>query len=153
LGFGGAWPNSGGFAGVSLWTGYTSANSSGTPNAGAGENEFIGEPFNANQIGLDSTVSGPQASGNTTVPTFATFTYMYDTGAWSFTTTGGVNISGTGPTGVAFNGLEIHNGAGADIDLDNLSATIVPEPSTIALAGAGIGLLLGMRRRYAPSQA
>ena len=146
LGFGGAWPNSGGFAGVSLYTGFISANSDGSENGGT-ENEFTGEPFNANQIGLDSTVSGYQGSGNTTVPTLLTFTYVYNTGAWTFTTTGGVNMSGTGAADEAFNALQIHNGSDGDIDLDNLNVTIssVPEPSSLAMVGAGVILFLAIR--------
>jgi hypothetical protein len=146
LGFGGAWPDSGGFAGVSLYTGFVSANSDGSENGGT-ENEFTGEPYNANQIGLDSTVSGYQGSGNTTVPTLLTFTYVYNTGAWSFTTTGGVDMSGTGAADEAFNALQIHNGSDGDIDLDNLNVTIssVPEPSPLALVGVGIGLVLAIR--------
>jgi len=153
LGFGAAWPTSGGFAGVSLYTGYTGADSGGNYQGSGGEHEFIGEPFNNNAIGLDSTASGFQNSGNTTVGNniLATFNYVYDTGAWTFTTTGGVNMSGTGTADLAFNALQIHNGAGADIDVNDLTAVIspVPEPTTIALAGAGMGLLLVMRRRKA----
>jgi hypothetical protein len=151
LGFGAAWPTSGGFAGVSLYTGFTgSVNPDGSQNGGS-ENEFIGEPYNNNAIGLDSTASGFYNSGNTTVGNniLATFTYAYDTGAWTFTTTGGVNASGTGTADLAFNALQIHNGDSGDIDLNDLTVTIVPEPTTIALVGAGMGLLLVMHRRQA----
>src|SRR5580693_4599738 len=54
LGFGGGWPSSGGYAGVSLYAGYTGTAGSGN------EREFIGEPFNSNQWGLDNFISGPQ---------------------------------------------------------------------------------------------
>lgn len=153
LGFGAAWPTSDGFAGVSLYTGYTGADSGGNYQGSGGENEFIGEPFNNNAIGLDSTASGFYNSGNTTVgPTIAaTFTYAYDTGAWTFTTTGGVDASGAGVADLAFDALQIHNGDGGDIDLNDLTAVIspstVPEPSSITLVGAGIGLFFAMRRR------
>ncbi len=147
LGFGnGGFPNAGGFGGVSLYTGLTSANSDGSQNGGS-ENEFTGEPFNSNAVGLDSTVSGHQTFGQPTLPTLLTFTYVYDTGAWTFTSSGGINASGTGAADEAFNSLQIHNGNSGDLDLNNLTVTIVPEPTTIALVGAGVGLLLAMRRR------
>ena len=72
---------------------------------------------------------------------------MYNTGAWTFTTTGGVNMSGTGAADEAFNALQIHNGSDGDIDLDDLNVTIssVPEPSSLALVGAGVILFLALR--------
>jgi hypothetical protein len=148
IGFGNGLPSSPGFAGVSLYSGLTSANSDGSQNGGS-EKEFVGEPNGNTHIGLDQAISGFQNSGNTTVPTLLTFTYVYDTGAWTFTSTGGINMSGTGPADVALNSLQIHNGNSGDLDLNNLTVTIVPEPTTIALVGAGMGLLCFMRRRQA----
>jgi hypothetical protein len=87
IGFGNGAASSGGFAGVSLYTGFVNANSDGSQNGGA-ENEFTGEPFGAASIGVDSTVTGNNDTGNTNVPTLLTFTYVHDTGAWTFTTTG-----------------------------------------------------------------
>ncbi len=113
LGFGGNWPNTGGYAGVSLYVGNN-------------EDEFIGEPNNNNSIGLDALATGHQSSGNTTVGVLASFSYVYDTGAWTFITTGGVSMSGTGTANLAFDKLQIHNGNGADIDLNNLSVVISP---------------------------
>jgi hypothetical protein len=117
--FGANWnTNSGGYAGVSLYTGYTGIAGSGS------EEEFIGEPSGANQIGLDGATTGNRVNGNTTVPTMVTFTYVYDTGAWTFTSTGGINLSGTGTAQQAFNAVRIANGGGADIDLNSLVVDI-----------------------------
>jgi hypothetical protein len=119
IGFGNGSPSSPGYAGVSLYTGFVNSG-----NAGA-ETEFVGEPSGAASIGLDQAVSGNHNTGNTNVPTIATFTYVYDTGAWTFTTTGGVNLSGTGPAGKAFNALQVHNGGnGGNIDLNDLTVDI-----------------------------
>jgi hypothetical protein len=146
--FGQNFPNSDGYAGVSLYRGFTSANTDGSVNGGS-EQEFIGEPFNGNQFGLDGATTGLQDSGNTTVPAITTFTYVYNTGAWTLTTSGGVSLSGTGVANQPFNAVRIANGSGADIDLNDLTVSIsaVPEPSSFGLVGAGVGLILAIRRR------
>lgn len=118
VGFGGAWPNSGGYAGVSLYTGYT-----GTAGSGS-EQEFVGEPNGANQWGVDGATTGNHNTGSTNIPAVATFTYVYDTGAWTFTTSGGGSLSGTAVAHQAFNAARIANGNGADIDLNNLVVDI-----------------------------
>jgi|GEM_PF-852350 len=123
LDFGPAFPNSGGFAGVSLYTGYSSYSN----NVVGNEEEFTGEPDNGNQWGLDGTTTGRFGTGgNTNTPATASFTYVYNTGAWTFTTSGGVNLSGIGVANQAFNAIRIANGSGADIDLNNLSVVISP---------------------------
>src|SRR5580692_11147500 len=127
LDFGPAFPNSGGFAGVSLYAGYSSYSN----NVVGNEEEFVGEPDNGNQWGLDGTTTGRQGTGgNTNTPATATFTYVYDTGAWTFTTSGGVNISGIGVADQPFNAIRIANGGGADIQLSNLKVDISPYTSS-----------------------
>jgi hypothetical protein len=59
-------------------------------------------------------------------------------------------MGGVGTAGEAINGLEISNNNGGDIDLNTLTASVVPEPSSTALIAVGIGgLLLVMHRRRA----
>jgi hypothetical protein len=123
LNFGPAFPNSGGFAGVSLYTGYSSYSN----NVVGNEEQFTGEPDNGNQWGLDGTTTGRLGTGgNTNTPATASFTYVYNTGAWTFTTSGGVNLSGTGVADQPFDAIRIANGGGADIELNNLSVVISP---------------------------
>lgn len=126
LNFGPIFPNSQGFAGVSLYTNYSSFSNNATGN----EEAFIGEPNGANQWGLDQATTGALNSGNTNTPATATFTYVYNTGVWTFTTSGGVNMSGTGVSYQAFNALRIANGNGGDIELSNLSVVITTNLST-----------------------
>ncbi|WP_353565705.1 PEP-CTERM sorting domain-containing protein [Haloferula sargassicola] len=128
----------GGYAGVSLY-------------AGGSEQVFTGDLGIDTFWGVDQpAVGGAHASTDNTAATTATLTYFFDTGAWSFTTLSGANLSGTGVSGVAFDQLRIANGNGGDIRVDNLMVDIsaVPEPSAALLLGlsaAGIGL----RRRRA----
>jgi hypothetical protein len=154
LGFGNNWPNNhaagdSGFGGVSLYAGFTGSDANG--DGSGSEQEFLGQPWQSNQLGIDSNISGNHTYGQPTFgsPVLLTFTYVYDTGAWTFTSSSGVNASGTGAANEALNGLQIHNGNNGDIDLNNLMAVIspVPEPTTMALAGAGMGVLFLMRRR------
>ncbi|MDB6079915.1 MAG: hypothetical protein JWO82_3662 [Akkermansiaceae bacterium] len=128
---------SGGYAGVSLYV------------AGS-EQLFTGDTGGGNAWGVDQpAVSGNHLSTDTTAVTSATFTYAYDTGAWTFTTLSGVNLSGTGLSGQAFDQVRIANGNNGDIHVDNLvvSATTVPEVSSLALLGLGAGAGLLRRRR------
>jgi hypothetical protein len=127
LNFGSGFPTNGGYAGVSLYTNYSSFSNNATGN----EEEFIGEPDNDNQWGLDQATTGRQdTGGNTNIPAAVTFTYVYNTGAWTFTNTGGVNLSGFGVANQAFNALQIHNGDGGDIELSNISVVVSPYTNT-----------------------
>ncbi|MBK1884537.1 PEP-CTERM sorting domain-containing protein [Luteolibacter pohnpeiensis] len=126
---------SGGYAGVSLYV-------------GGNERVFTGDTGGAEVWGVDGGAIGFQASSDTTSTTTATFMYWFDTGEWTFTTTSGVSLAGSGNPGEAFDNLRIANGNGGDINVDNLTVDIsaVPEPSSIAMLGL-FGVALGMKRR------
>lgn len=128
--------NFNGYSGVSLYD-------------SIGERIFVGNT-DATGWGMDGNVTGnvPSNPVNNTAITSVTFTYLYNSGAWTLNTTGGVNLSGIGTPGVALNRLRVANGDGGDIQLDNLRVDVsaVPEPSSIALLGLG-GLALLRRRR------
>ena len=127
---------SGGYAGVSLY-------------AGIDERIFIGDAGGTGSTfwAVDGNAVGLNLSSDATTATSAEFTYLFDTGAWTLTTTSGVNLSGTGVANIAFDRIRIANGAGGDIQVDNLVVDIsaVPEPTTLALVG--LGSLCAFRRR------
>jgi len=118
LSFGGGSFN--GYAGVSIFSG----------GSGGNERVYTGDLGNANSWGVDGSALGNHAASplDTTATTSATFTYAYDTGAWTFTTTSGVNLSGTGTANAALNTLRVANGSGGDIEVDNLVVDISPVP-------------------------
>src|SRR5882724_13274339 len=99
-----------GYAGVDLITGYTGFNT-------GSQTAFVGHPGGQSSWGVDGSALGSHGSGNTTVATIATFTYVYNTGAWTLTTTAGASLSGTGTANQAYNALRVENGAGGDINL------------------------------------
>jgi len=90
----------------------------------------------------------------------ATLKYVFDTGAWTFSTHGG-SYNGTGTPGCAIDHLRIASGGTSDTPAGNMkldgitvsiapdSLTAVPEPgSLLALAGLlGSGVCLRIRRR------
>ena len=123
-----------GYSGVSLYE-------------GGNEQIFVGNPSAGFWGVTGGGISGANSSDSTVVAT-ATFTYIFDSGDWTFATTSGVSLAGTGTAGLAFDELRIANGSGSDIHLDNISVDVsaVPEPSSSALIGLG-GLSLILRRR------
>jgi hypothetical protein len=140
-------PYNGCWAGISLFSGYTGG-ASGT------EQMFEGL-VSTTSLGKDgSALGGAQGSGDTGMINHLTLTYVYDTGAWTFTSDSG-SLSGTGTAGLALNALRIGNGGSdgsghfGDINMDNLTVDIspVPEPASMVLFGLGGLALLGIRRR------
>lgn len=126
-----------GYAGVSLYL-------------GGSERFFTGDLTGETTWGVNGPVGGSgEMSSDSTVATTATFTYLYDTGAWTFTTASGVSLSGTTTSQIALDRLRIANSAGSGIHIDNLSVdiTAVPEPSSAVLAGLFFAGLGASRRR------
>lgn len=116
-----------GYAGINFYIG----------GAGGTQEIFVGHPDNTSTWGMDGiAIGGPQASSGTgcvTVSCIPTFTYVYNTGAWTLNTTAGVNMSGTATKNLAFNELMIQNNNGGDIALSNLRVNISPVPPQIGI--------------------
>ena len=133
--------STGGFAGISLL-------------AGSSEELFVGDTNDGTTWTMATSYAGgvegtdkfssivPSAAGG------AVFTYNYNTGFAALSIDGGAPITGYLPAGAAIDGLQIWNNNGGDIALDFINVTIVPEPSTFALATLGLlGMAVCGRRR------
>lgn len=120
--------------------------------AGGNERVFLGDAGGsaANTFwAVDGAAIGPVVvSANNTEATSAIFQYYYNTGAWTFTTTSGVNLSGTAAANEAFNEFRIQSADNSNMNVDNIVIDIsaVPEPSALALVALG-GLAAFTRRR------
>ncbi len=131
-----------GFAGISLFAGVSEeiflgdlggASATWGVNGGNGPVTFdAGSAFGAN-------ISGTQ---------FATLTYIAVTGELSVSFAGNANTySEIMGAGLVLDRVRFANGAGGDIQFDNLQISVVPEPSSLILAGLGMVCLVGYARR------
>lgn len=123
-----------GYEGISLFVGNNEEIFTGSPNA-APFYGVAGGGLGGDQIGTDATPA-----------TTVTFTYAFDTGAWSFSTATGGELTGTGTANLALDRLRIANGNGGDIAVDNIKVDVVPEPGSFLLLGIA-GLAFISRRR------
>lgn len=88
-----------------------------------------------------------QASGDTNVVNHIHFTYNYSTGAYSFSTEN-TNYSGIAAAGQELDTLRIGNGAGDELNIDNLTVDISPIPVvTFTAASPANGSYSGSRTR------
>jgi hypothetical protein len=131
-----------GWAGISLYTG----GSSGT------EQFFFGSVATHEKWGISGAAVGGIPQLFDTINSAAqsvSFSYVYDTGAWSYTV-GGQTKTGTASSGMAFNTIRI--GAGewdfnyADIkvlDIQATSSTVAPVPEPASCVMALLGVVYG----------
>lgn len=131
-----------GFAGVSL-------------GSGTSENLFLGDVSSyAGQWGWGNGITeGVFTSAVTGEAQEAVITYEYNTGDYTFSV-GGQTMSGTTTANLALDRIRIgagynnhyYNAPNSDIAIDQITATDVPEPSSMALLGVG-GMATLIRRR------
>lgn len=90
------------------------------------------------------------STGDTNQVNTATFSYVYDTGAWTFhLAASGYSTNGTATKEFALNRVRLAGGGvteGGNMKLDGITVTIVPEPGSAVLAAMGM-LTLCFRRR------
>ncbi len=100
------------------------------------ERVFTGDLGNYNSWGIDGSAIGntPASPLNTAPTTTVTFTYVYDTGAWTLSTANGVNLSGTNVNTAnrALNRLRVQSGFDAtptpSIEVGNIVVDISAAP-------------------------
>jgi hypothetical protein len=119
-----------GWGGVSLFSGGTG----GTEEVFTGNSAAGSWGTDGNSGFWDGPTTAPiqvnnhqNASGDSNVVNHIKFTYNFNTGAITFTTTNGA-YSGTEEAGVVLNALRIGNGAGDQLNIDNLTVDISPIP-------------------------
>jgi len=112
-------PGNTSWGGISLYTAHTS---------GGNGNEvmFLGNP-SAGFWGTDGNTTGRFFGTDTNEFSHVTFTYVYSTGAWTFSTSTGYTNSGTGVANRAVNGLRVGNGS-AHPNFDNITVDISAVP-------------------------
>ncbi len=132
---------SGGFAGFRLVTGGVGGTSFG----------FFGDS-NDDTTGFDLAPSsdgglGEVKSGVNTLPSTALLTYAYDTGATTLSVNGTQVATTTFTSGQAVNDIQFENNGGGDASISSISATSIPEPSSLMAIFGGVAVLVARRRR------
>ena len=134
--------NSGSWVGLSLFVGGVTGS----------EEIFTGLPGNSAEWGVDGNAVGShKGTGMILGGRSVTFSYVYDTGAWSLDVDGS-QISNTGDSGVAIDAIRIGAGNNASMTFSDITVQFdggatVPEPTTPGLIGVALVGLCGLGRR------